>query len=727
VDRIVAELGLEEKLGQLTQRYGRRSKTPGRLMDDSELERIRRGTVGAYLTVSGAAVLRDLQRVAVEESPHGIPLLFGADVIHGFRTVMPVPIALASSWDPDSVERAARVAAREATASGLHWTFSPMVDIARDPRWGRIVEGAGEDPYLGAAMAAAYVRGYQGGDLRAEDSMIACAKHFAGYGAPTGGRDYDSAELSERGLRDVYLPPFHAAVAQGARTLMAGFNDVAGVPSSASRWLLTDILRGEWGFSGFVVSDYQAIDELQSHGLAGSRADAGALALGAGLDMDMMSEIYAELEPSVRSGAVSIDAVDGAVRRVLAIKEELGLFDDPYARQDPEREARELLSVEHVRAAREIARRSVVLLRNDMGTLPLSKALRKLAVVGPFAADRSAPLGAWAAGGRPEDVVSAHAGIVAALPGARVSTAPGCAATGDDPSGIAEAVQLARAAQAVVLVVGEPGGNSGENRSFAELSLSGCQQRLWRQLAATGKPLVVVLETGRPLILGPLADTSTLLLAWHLGVQLGPALADVLFGDAAPGGKLPVTWPRAVGQIPIFYAHRNTGRPPSEDLAKDSSRYRDLAIGPLFAFGHGLSYANFEYSDLRIEPVGIGPGAKVGISLRVRNPGPRAGDDVIQLYVRDEVATIAQPVQQLRGFRRISLAAGQSVQLRFSLPASALGFTDADNRHALEPGRFEIMLGSSSSDIRLRGHFELTGPRTTGLAPVLGTPVELVH
>jgi beta-glucosidase len=727
VDRILAELSLEEKLGQLTQRYGRRSKTPGELMDDSELERIRRGMVGAYLTVSGAAVLRDLQRVAVEESPHGVPLLFAADVIHGFRTVMPVPIALASSWDPDSVERAARVAAREATASGLHWTFSPMVDIARDPRWGRIVEGAGEDPYLGAVMAAAYVRGYQGSDLRAPDSMIACAKHFAGYGAPIGGRDYDSAELSERSLRDVYLPPFHAAVTQGARTLMAGFNDVAGVPGSANRQLLTDILRGEWGFSGFVVSDYLAIDELRSHGLAGSRANAGALALGAGLDMDMMSEIYAELGPSVRSGALSVDVVDAAVRRVLAVKDALGLFDDPYTRQDPQREARELLSAGNVRAAREIARRSVVLLRNAAATLPLSKSLRRVAVVGPFAADRSAPLGAWAAGGRPEDVVSAHAGIVAALPDARVGTAPGCAATGDDPSGIPEAVRIARAAEAVVLVVGEPGGNSGENRSFAELSLSGCQQRLWRQLAAIGKPLVVVLETGRPLILGPLAETTTLLLAWHLGVQMGPALADVLFGDAAPGGKLPVTWPRADGQIPIFYAHRNTGRPPSEDLAKDSSRYRDLPIGPLFPFGHGLSYANFEYTDLRVEPAEIRAGDNLGISLRVHNPGPRAGDDVVQLYVRDEIASIAPPVQQLRGFRRISLSAGESVQLQFSLHASALGFTDADNQHALEPGRFEVMLGGSSADIRLRGHFQLTGPRTTTPAPVLDTPVQVIH
>jgi beta-glucosidase len=516
-------------------------------------------------------------------------------------------------------------------------------------------------------------------------------------------------------------------VAQGARRFMAGFNDVAGVPSSANRRLLTHILRGEWGFSGFVVSDYLAIDELRSHGLAGSRADAGALALRAGLDMDMMSEIYAELAPSVRSGALSVDVVDDAVRRVLAIKEALGLFDDPYARQDSQREARELLSAEHVRAAREIARRSVVLLRNAEATLPLSKSLRRLAVVGPFAADRSAPLGAWAAGGRPEDVVSAHAGIVAALPEARVSTAPGCAATGDDPSGIPEAVRLARAAEAVVLVVGEPGGNSGENRSFAELSLSGCQQRLWQQLTGTGKPLVVVLETGRPLILGPLAETKTLLLAWHLGVQAGPALADVLFGDTAPGGKLPVTWPRAVGQIPIFYAHPNTGRPPSEDLAKDSSRYRDLPIGPLFPFGHGLSYADFEYTDLRIEPAEIHSGDSVAISLQLRNQGPRAGDDVVQLYVRDELASITPPLQQLRGFRRVSLAPGESVQLRFSLPASALGFTDADNQHVLEPGRFEIMLGSSSADIRWRGHFQLTGPRTTSPAPVLDTPVQLIH
>jgi beta-glucosidase len=710
VDSLLGLMTTEEKLGQLTQFRAIWSPEAGApRIRDEHLELVRRGGVGSFLSLYGAEYLAELQRTAVEESRLGIPLLFAHDVIHGFRTVFPVPLAEAASWNLDAIERAARIAAVESTAHGLHWTFAPMVDIARDPRWGRIVEGAGEDPYLGSAIAAARVRGFQGMDLADPTTLLATAKHYTAYGAAQGGRDYDIAEVDERTLREVYLPPFQAAVESGVATVMGAFNEVAGIPMHAHEELIDGVLRGEWGFDGLVVSDFTGILELVDHGVAATRADAGALALAAGVDVDMESGIYSvDLAGEIRSGRVSMADVDQAVRRVLAAKERLGLFQDPYRYGSPDRERATTLTPEHRRAAREVARESIVLLENDGGALPLSKELGTLAVIGPLADDAGAALGSWAGAGRAEDAITVLAGIRSAVSRATtVRYAPVAGVIQGDTSGMAEAVEAAAAADAVILVVGETQDMSAEAASRASLDLPGAQRDLAEAVLATGKPVVVVLMNGRPLAIPELAGRGTAIVeAWYLGVEMGPALAEVLFGDASPSGKLPVTFPRAVGQVPITYARKNTGRPPSEE--KYTSKYIDLPVTPLYPFGHGLSYTTFKYRELSLSAAAIGFADTLRVSVTVANAGDRAGTEIVQLYIRDEVASVTRPIKQLRGFERVALAPGESRTVTFALTADDLAFWGLEMERVVEPGGFEVMIGGSSEDV-LATRFELSG------------------
>jgi len=709
IDSLLARMTWEEKLGQLNLvSVSRDSVAP------AQMDGVRRGAIGGFLNLTGAAVAAAIQRVAVTESRLHIPLLLGLDVIHGYRTIFPIPLAEAATWDAGLVEATARAAAKEAAAGGVNWTFAPMVDIARDPRWGRIAEGSGEDPYLGSVMAAARVHGFQGSDLRAPDALLATAKHFAAYGAAEAGRDYNTVDVSERALREVYLPPFRAAVRAGVGSLMTSFNEIAGVPSSANRWLLSDVLRGEWGFQGFVVSDWGAIDELRAHGVAATRADAGRLALTAGVDVDMSAGIYLAEGPGlVARREVGAAAVDDAVRRVLRAKLALGLFDDPYRGLSPERERAEILTPTARALARRDAGEAIVLLKNEGGVLPLAPAARSIAVIGPLAADSAEVLGPWHALGRAGDVVTALAGIRARVaPSTQVLYARGCGIADADTAGFAEAVAAARSADVAVLVLGEAAAMSGEAASRAFLDLPGVQQRLLEAVQATGTPVVLVLMSGRPLAVPwAAAHVRALVEAWFLGVETGHALADVLYGDVAPGGRLPVSVPRAVGQVPIHYDHRNTGRPASGEHY--TSKYLDVETEPLFPFGFGLSYTSYRYGGVHVSAPSIAPGDSVVVSATVTNTGPRAGDEVVQLYVRDEVASVTRPVRALAGFRRVSLAPGESGTVEFTLGPEHLGLYDRAMRWVVEPGRFRVFVGgSSAADAEAAFEVRLSPPRS---------------
>jgi beta-glucosidase len=702
VDSILARMTVAEKLGQLNQLSGAGNPTgPGGGERTQRMDQLRRGGIGSFFNIVGADTARALQKIAVEQSRLHIPLVFGLDVIHGFRTIFPVPLGEAASWDPEGATRTARIAATEASASGIDWTFAPMVDIARDPRWGRIVEGGGEDPYLGAAFAAARVRGFQGTNLGARDAIAATAKHYAAYGAAEGGRDYNVAEVSERTLREVYLPPFHAAACADAATFMASFNEIAGVPSHANHHLLTDILRTEWKFDGVVVSDWTGIWELMNHGVAADSAQAGELALHAGVDMDMVSEIYSRALPrSAAAKRINMAELDEAVRRVLRFKYRLGLFKDPYLRENAAREGSDILTAANRAAARESARRSIVLLKNDRNTLPLQKTIASLAVIGALAVDSNAVLGSWTALGRHEDAVPVLDGIRRAVSAeTNVTYARGASPTSTDTSGIAEAVRVARAADAVVLVVGETGDMSAEAESRSTLELPGAQQQLADAIAATGKPVVVVLMNGRPLSIERLNETMPAILeTWFLGIEHGNAVGDVLFGDANPGGKMPVTTPRVVGQVPIYYNHKNTGRPPTTE--KYTSKYWDIPWTPLYPFGYGLSYTSFSVSAPRLSASSIGANDSLRVEVDVTNTGQRAGDEVVQLYVRDDVGSVTRPVMELRRFRRVTLTPGQRTTVRWALGVGDLAFYDLAMRRVAEPGTFRIFVGTNSSDTR---------------------------
>ncbi|HXH05111.1 MAG TPA: beta-glucosidase BglX [Vicinamibacterales bacterium] len=703
LDALLARMTLEEKLGQLQQLDGH---ADGRYREE-HLALARHGRLGSVLNVRGAARVNALQRAAVEESRLRIPLLFAFDVIHGYRTIFPIPLGLAATWDPAAVEEAAAIAAAEARAAGIQWTFAPMVDIARDARWGRIAEGAGEDPFLGAAMAAAAVRGFQGGDYARPDRVMATAKHWVAYGAAEAGRDYNTVDLSERTLRTVYFPPFKAAVDAGVGSIMTAFNEINGVPASANRFTLSTVLRGEWRFGGLVVSDYRSVAELVPHGVARDEAEAARQALAAGVDVEMVSRTFAEHAPRlIAAGRLPVAAVDRAVRRVLRAKLRAGLFDRPYA--DDARERATLLRPEHRAAARRLAARAMVLLENR-GVLPLDPAIPSLAVIGPLADDRRNMMGNWFGDGRDEDVVTVLDGIRAAVsPATTVTHARGTAldlgrsASGGpvaDPEGdreIEAAVAAARAAAAVVLVIGEAGEMSGEAASRASLDLPGRQLELAERVIATGRPVAVVLMNGRPLAIPRLAAIAPAILeAWFPGTEAGHAVADVLFGRVSPGGKLPVTFPRAVGQVPIYYSHKPTGRPPDPE-DRYTSKYIDVDWTPLYPFGHGLSYTSFRLSDLRLSASRLAPEGRLTVSATIENTGTRAGDEVVQLYVRDVVRSVTPPVQELKGFRRVTLAPGERRRVEFVLGPEHLGFYDRQMRWVVEPGEFRVRVSTSS-------------------------------
>jgi len=726
-ETLLKKMTLDEKLGQLVQRAGGRSKALNSRLDDSELARVRAGAVGSYLHVAGAAPLAKLQKVAIEESRLGIPLLFAMDVVHGYRTIFPVPLAMAATWAPESSERAARVAADEATSAGLHWTFAPMIDIARDPRWGRIVEGAGEDPYLGARMAVAQVNGFQGGNSLRPGSLMATAKHFGAYGAGIGGRDYNSADLSERTLQEVYLPPFYAAARAGAGSFMAAFNDIAGVPTTGNKDLLRGVLRERWGWQGLLVSDWGAIGELLNHGVAADRAGAATLALDASVDMDMVGGVFAEdLGAAITKDPVRLKELDEAVLRILHVKEQLGLFDTPMAYHDPEREARELLAPEHREAARAIARQSLVLLKNDAKLLPLdAQKLKSIAVIGALANDGLSALGSWRAQGKADDVVTMLAGITAAAPELKVSFVPGADPRSADLSGITAAVKAVRSADVTVLVIGEDFDLSGEARSRSDLELPASQLELARRVLAAGKPVVVVLANGRPLALSWLAENaSTILESWMLGVEGGHALAEVLFGKYSPAGRLPAAFPRVTGAVPFNYAENATGRPANADLTKDTVRYHDLPITPLYPFGFGLSYSEFRYGDLAQSVPEIGPGERIDVSITVENTGGVASDEVVQLYCRDPLASVARPVLELRGFKRIELPAGARKRITFSLTPEQFAFWSPRGQWLIESGRIDFWIGASSADLRAAGSFEITKTHA-GSAPAAALPTRV--
>ncbi|MGS1078873.1 glycoside hydrolase family 3 N-terminal domain-containing protein [Pseudoxanthomonas beigongshangi] len=700
VEALLAKMTLEEKLGQLNQPPGLGNDTGPQAMAGGE-DQIRSGEIGTFLGTQGAELTCRLQRIAVEESRLGIPLMFGYDVIHGYRTIFPVPLGESASFDPVEVENAARVAAWEAAGYGIHWTYAPMVDVARDPRWGRIVEGAGEDPYLGSVLAAARVRGFQGKQLGNGDTLLATAKHFVAYGAAEGGRDYNIADISERTLREVYLPPFKAAVDAGAQSVMASFNEVGGVPMHANGDLINDVLRKEWGWDGLLVSDYTGVEELIKHGVAGNRTDAGVLGLRAGVDIDMVSRIYVkELPAAVKAGKLPIATVDESVRRVLRAKYRMGLFEDPYRYCDVEREKARTLTADSRKAAREMARKSMVLLDNTGNVLPLDKQkVKTLAVIGPLADLRRAMLGNWAGAGRDEDAITPLAGIRAAVgSGTRVLYVEGTSLEGGETTGIAEAVKAAQQADAVLLFLGEHPDMSAEARNRTSLDLPGAQQALADAVAKVGKPTAAVLLNGRPLSIGPLRErVPAILEAWFPGVEGGNAVADVVFGDFNPAGKLPVTFPRTVGQVPIYYAHKNTGRPPSE-TERYTSKYIDVPWTPVYAFGHGLSYTTFQYGGLAVKHPRIATDGTQEVSVTVTNTGKRAGAEVVQLYVRDDVASVTRPVKQLRGFERVQLEPGQSKTVTFKLGFEDLAMYDVAMKRVVEPGSFTVFAGGNSVD-----------------------------
>ncbi|HEX3249037.1 MAG TPA: glycoside hydrolase family 3 N-terminal domain-containing protein [Pyrinomonadaceae bacterium] len=702
VNALLAQMTLEEKLGQLQQLDG---QGDGNFRPE-HVDMVRKGLLGSTLGVRGAKFTNQLQRVAMTESRLKIPVLFGFDVIHGYRTIFPIPLGEASSFDPSLAERSAAVAAQEANNVGLHWTFAPMVDIARDPRWGRITEGAGEDPFVGAAFARARVRGFQGDDYGAPDKILACAKHWVAYGAAEGGRDYNTTDLSEQTLREIYFPPFKAAVDAGVGTLMSSFNAINGVPASANEFTLTKVLRNEWKFDGFVVSDYTAVKELINHGVAGNEHDAAAVALSAGVDMEMVSRSFNMFGPTLlQEKKLSMATIDEAVRRILRVKFRAGLFDHPYI--DEAREANALLRPDSIRLAREIASRSMVLLKNDRETLPLNKNIGSIAVIGPLADDRRAPLGWWAGDGKEENTVTPLAGIKAKVsPQTKVVYAKGCEVKGDSTAGFEEAVNLAKSADVAVVFVGELAEMVGEAASRASLDLPGRQMELVHAIHATGKPTIVVLVNGRPLSIGWIVNNAPAILeSWMGGTESGNAIADILFGDVNPGAKLPVTFPRTVGQVPIYYNHMNTGRPPDAE-SRYNSKYIDEPWTPLFPFGFGLSYTTFKISNLQLSAPRINASGKLTVSAEVENTGRRAGDEVVQLYIRDPVASMTRPVKELKGFQRVSLQPGEKRRVEFVLGPEHLGFWNREMRYVVEPGEFRVMVGSNSAEV-IEARFEV--------------------
>lgn len=698
VDSVLGLMTLEEKVGQMTL-FTSDLTTTGPTIRDDYVPLIRAGKVGALFNAYGTDYTTKLQKMAVEETRLGIPMLFGYDVIHGFRTIFPIPLGIGASWDPALAELTARVSAREAAASGLHWTFAPMVDVARDARWGRIAEGAGEDPYLTSRFGEAYVKGYQGDDLRDISTILSTVKHFAAYGAAVAGRDYNTVNMSEREMREIYLPPFKASLDAGAATVMTAFNEYNGVPATANEFLFNQILREEWGFDGFVVTDYTSIPEMIAHGFAANETEAAFEALQANVDMDMQSGLYlSELPDLVESGRVDVKQIDQAVRRILRMKFKLGLFEDPYRYINAEREKEELLSDENKAAARKVSQESIVLLKNKNDLLPLQKDIGTLAVIGPLADNKRDMLGSWSAAGHWEDNVTMLTGIKNKVSDqTEVLYAQGAAVTGDSTGGFSKAVDIAEKADVALLFLGETRGMSGEAASRATLDLPGVQQELLEKVHETGTPVVLVLSNGRPLAI-EWADKNipAIVETWFLGTEAGNATADILFGDANPSAKLPVTFPRTAGMEPMYYNEKNTGRPMSEQ--KYTSKYIDVENSPLYAFGYGLSYTDFNYSDFSLNHNEISTTDSVKVSITVENTGDRAGKEVVQLYIHDKFASITRPIKELRGFNKIELQPGASKEVTFTLSPEDFAFYNANMKKIVEPGEFVIMVGSSSRE-----------------------------
>ncbi|HUO67469.1 MAG TPA: beta-glucosidase BglX [Gammaproteobacteria bacterium] len=699
---------LEEKAGQLTL-YGDDIRPMGAWRANPDvhspratelLAEVRAGRVGALFNGSGVASGLTIQRVAVEESRTHIPLLFAGDVIHGFKTAFPIPLAEAASFEPELAEQTARVAAIEATAAGLDWNFAPMVDVARDQRWGRVAEGSGEDVYLGKLFAAARVRGYQGSSLANEDSMLATPKHFAAYGAVSGGLDYNHVEISGQALREIHLPPFEAAFDAGALATMSAFNDVNGVPASANKELLTAILRGEWGFRGFVVSDYTADSELIAHGYAEGPRDATKLAFLAGVDMSMQSGFYARYLPGlVKSGAVPAARLDDAVRRVLEVKKALGLLDNPYRSLDPAREAADLTRPEHRALAREAARRSIVMLRNERHVLPLART-KNVALIGPLAEAPEQLDGPWTLFADPRESVTLAEGIRAALGApAQLTVVQGSGFDAPIDGGIRAAVEAAKAADVVLLAIGESEDMSGEAQSRTEIVVPAAQQALAEAVAKTGKPIVVLLRNGRALALqGAVRDASAILVTWFLGAETGNAVADVLFGNYNPSGRLPVSFPIESGQEPFYYNHRSTGRPYLHGGdAAFKARYREVPNEPLYPFGFGLSYSSFDYGAVKLSSATLPWDGSISVSARITNTSAQAGEEVVQLYIHDRVASVTRPVRELKGFRKVALAAGESKDVTFTLTRKNLEFVGQDLQWLAEPGAFDVWVAPSAA------------------------------
>ncbi len=704
VDSVLKLMTLQEKIGQLVL-YTSDWDVTGPTIRSSYLDDIKKGNCGNIFNAHTVAYVRTLQKAAVEESRLGIPILFGYDVIHGYKTIFPISLGESSSWDLVAIEKSARISAIEAAASGLNWTFAPMVDISVEPRWGRVSEGAGEDPYLGSCIATARVKGFQGTDLSDTSTILACIKHFAAYGAPQAGRDYNTVDMSKRVFLDTYLPPYKAGIDAGARSVMTSFNELDGVPATGSKYLLTELLRKELGFKGLVVTDYTAINEMVNHGIVANEEEAGALALNAGVDMDMQGEIYFKyLEKQVKAGTVKMKQLNEAVRRVLRVKFELGLFDDPYKYCSEAREKASVYSKENLEAALDVAKRSLVLLKNDNQALPLKKG-EKIAVIGELAASKRDLLGSWIAAGQWDNIPS----LLEVLKATKneIIYAEGCQKMGDDKTGFAEALRTASKADKIVLVIGESCDWSGEASSRSDIHVPGVQTELLAELKKLGKPVVVVLMNGRPLDLSReefLADA--LLETWFAGSKGGEAITQVLYGDYNPSGKLTMSFPRNLGQVPIFYYEKNTGRPIYLPNDKYKSKYIDVPNDPLFPFGFGLSYTTFEYSNLQLSDTLLNTNGSLKATVQVKNTGKVKGEEVIQWYIRDLVGSVTRPVKELKSFQKLELNPGETRTVEFSLSPDKLAFHRLDMSYGTEPGDFLVFVGGNSRDV-IQKRFQL--------------------
>jgi beta-glucosidase len=729
IDQLMKKMTLEEKIGQLNLPVTGEITT-GQAKSSDVAKRIRNGEVGGLFNLKGVERIREVQRQAVEESRLGIPLLFGMDVIHGYETIFPIPLGLSCTWDMKAIEESARIAAVEASADGISWTFSPMVDVSRDPRWGRVSEGNGEDPFLGAAIARAMIRGYQGKDMSRNDEIMACVKHFALYGASEAGRDYNTVDMSRQRMFNEYMLPYQAAVEAGVGSVMASFNEVDGVPATGSKWLMTDVLRKQWGFDGFVVTDYTGINEMIDHGM-GDQQTVAALALNAGVDMDMVSDAFSgTLKKSVEEGKVSAAAIDAACRRILEAKYKLGLFDDPYKYCDVNRPKKQIFTKEHRAIARKTASESFVLLKNE-GVLPLSKK-GTIAVVGPLANTRSNMPGTWSVAAVLDNAPSLVEGLREVVGDrAKVVTAKGSNLIGDadyekratmfgrelhrdnrtDRELLDEALKVAAGADVIVAALGESSEMSGESSSRTNLEMTDVQRALLQELLKTGKPVVLVLFTGRPLVLTWEEEhVPAILNVWFGGSEAAYAISDVLFGDVNPSGKLTATFPQNVGQIPLFYNHKNTGRPLQEGrwFEKFRSNYLDVSNEPLYPFGYGLSYTTFAYSDIHLSSTEMSADGELTATVTVTNTGSRDGAEVVQLYIRDLVGSVTRPVKELKGFEKIFLKAGESRKVSFSITPELLKFYNYDLQFVCEPGDFDVMIGGNSRDVK-KARFLLKG------------------